>query len=82
MAYEGLHPETVAVVAGRPARAGGAPLNAPIVPASTYHHGGDPVYGRDGNPGWAAFEGALGALEGGTCVAVRLRARRQQRHSR
>ena len=59
----------IAVVAGRPARAGGAPLNAPIVPASTYHHGGEPVYGRDGNPGWAAFEAALGALEGGSCVA-------------
>src|SRR5262249_31709154 len=59
----------LAVVAGRPATAPAAPLNAPIVPASTYHHGGDPVYGRDGNPGWAAFEEALGALEGGSCVA-------------
>jgi cystathionine gamma-synthase len=39
------------------------------VPASTYHHGGDPTYGRDGNPGWAAFEEALGELEGGSCVA-------------
>ena len=69
MPREELHPETVAVIAGRPARAGGTPLNAPIVPASTYHHGGEPVYGRDGNPGWAAFEAALGALEGGSCVA-------------
>ncbi len=69
MADEQLHPDTLAVIAGRPARAGGAPLNPPIVPASTYHHGGDPVYGRDGNPGWAAFEEALGTLEGGTCVA-------------
>ncbi len=64
-----LHPDTIAVVAGRPARTAGAPLNAPIVPASTYHHGGDPTYGRDGNPGWAAFEEALGELEGGTGVA-------------
>ncbi len=64
-----MHPETIAVVAGRPERAPGAPLNAPLVPASTYHHGGDPVYGRDGNPGWAAFEEALGELEGGSCVA-------------
>ena len=64
-----LHPETIAVVAGRPARGPGAPLNSPIVPASTYHHGGDPVYGRDGNPGWAALEEALGALEHGSCVA-------------
>src|SRR5437899_1302482 len=69
MAQEPLHPETIAVVAGRPGRAPGAPLNAPIVPASTYHQGGDPVYGRDGNPGWAAFEKALGALEHGTSVA-------------
>jgi cystathionine gamma-synthase len=69
MSHEPLHPETIAVVAGRPAREPGAPLNAPIVPASTYHHGGDPVYGRDGNPGWAAFEEALGALEVGSCVA-------------
>jgi len=64
-----LHPDTLAVVAGRPARTAGAPLNAPIVPASTYHHGGDPVYGREGNPSWTAFEDALGALEHGTCVA-------------
>jgi cystathionine gamma-synthase len=69
MSHEPLHPDTIAVVAGRPARAPGAPLNAPIVPASTYHHGGEPVYGRDGNPGWAAFERALGELEGGSCVA-------------
>jgi len=69
MRHEPLHPETVAVVAGRTARTPGAPLNAPLVPASTYHHGGDPVYGRDGNPGWAAFEDALGELEGGSCVA-------------
>ncbi len=69
MTHEFLHPETIAVIAGRPGRAPGAPLNAPLVPASTYHHGGDPTYGRDGNPGWAAFEEALGELEGGTCVA-------------
>ena len=60
-----LHPETLAVIAGRPARAPGAPLNAPLVPASTYHHGGELEYGRDGNPGWQAFERALGALEHG-----------------
>jgi cystathionine gamma-synthase len=69
MEQDPLHPETIAVVAGRPARAAGAPLNAPIVPASTYHQGGHPVYGREGNPGWTAFEEALGALEHGTCVA-------------
>ena len=68
MADGSLHPETVAVVAGRPARAPGAPLNPPIVAASTYHHGAMPEYGRDGNAGWAAFEAALGELEHGHAV--------------
>lgn len=65
---EPLHPYTIAVVSGRPAAGPGATLNAPIVPASTYHHGGDLEYGRDGNPGWEAFEAALGELEHGQCV--------------
>jgi cystathionine gamma-synthase len=69
MSDEQLHPETLAVVAGRPARAAGVPLNAPIVPASTFHFGEDVEYGRDGNPGWQALEAALGELEGGECVA-------------
>jgi cystathionine gamma-synthase len=65
---ETLHPDTIAVVAGRPARDPGAPLNSPLVPASTYHHGGDLTYARDGNPGWEALEAALGELEHGHCV--------------
>jgi cystathionine gamma-synthase len=70
MPDEPLHPETIAVVAGRPEPVGGAPLNEPITPASTYRHGGGGLeYGRDGNPGWQAFEAALGALEGGHAVA-------------
>src|SRR5690242_18576235 len=64
-----LHPETVAVVAGRPAREAGAPLNEPMTPASTFHEGVERGYGRDGNPGWQAFEDALGALEHGHAVA-------------
>jgi len=64
-----LHPETIAVRAGRPARVSEAPLNAPMVPASAYHHGGELSYARDGNPSWAAFEQALGELERGHCVA-------------
>lgn len=68
MRDEQLHSETLAVVAGRPDRVPGAPLNSPIVPASTFHHGAAPEYGRDGNPGWAAFEAALGELERGQCV--------------
>jgi cystathionine gamma-synthase len=37
--------------------------------ASTYVAGGDVEYGRYGNPTWSAFEEALGALEGGRCLA-------------
>src|SRR5262245_46819218 len=66
---DALHPETIAVIAGRPNRTGGAPLNEPMTPASTFHHGGDLSYGRDGNPGWLAFEQALGELEHGHCVS-------------
>jgi cystathionine gamma-synthase len=65
---DSLHPDTIAVVTGRPARTPGAPLNSPLVPASTYHHGGDLGYARDGNPGWESLEAALGELEHGHCV--------------
>lgn len=63
-----LHPETIAITTGRPPRTPGGPLNTPIEPASTYHHGGDLEYGRDGNRGWEALEAAIGALEHGHCV--------------
>ncbi|GAA1805132.1 PLP-dependent aspartate aminotransferase family protein [Agromyces neolithicus] len=64
-----LRPETVAIVAGRPAHAPDEPLNVPVHLASTYVAGGEHVYGRYGNPSWTAFEDTLGALEGGRCVA-------------
>ena len=64
-----LRPGTVAVTAGRPAHDPDNPLNEPITLASTYVAGGDLEYGRYGNPTWAAFEEALGALEGGRCLA-------------
>jgi len=64
-----LSPATVAVTSGRPAHEPDAPLNHPITMASTYVAGGDLEYGRYGNPTWAAFEEALGALEGGRCLA-------------
>lgn len=64
-----LRPATVAVTAGRPDAAPDAPLNTPITMASTYRAGGDIEYGRYGNPTWAAFEEALGALEGGKALA-------------
>ena len=72
---DGLRPETLAVVLGRPAGRG-EPLNTPLVAASTFRSGPggrDPEspYARDedGTPTWRAFEEAVGVLEGGTAVA-------------
>jgi cystathionine gamma-synthase len=64
-----LRPATLAVHTGRPPHDPDQPLNAPITMASTYVAGGDLEYGRYGNPAWSAFEEALGALEGGRCLA-------------
>ncbi len=69
MTDRSLSAATVAVTAGRPARAAGAPLNPPLVLTSTYHAPGEVGYGRYGNPTWSAFEEALGALEGGQALA-------------
>ncbi len=69
-----LAPATLAVVAGRPEPVVDAPLNPPVVLASTYQAADavpDPAaltYGRWANPTWAAFERALGHLEGGEAV--------------
>ena len=60
---------TLAVKAGRPAHEPDAPFNPPVTFASTYAAGGPVEYGRYGNPTWTAFEEALGALEGGRCLA-------------
>jgi cystathionine gamma-synthase len=64
-----LSPDTIAVTAGRPPHGPDQPLNTPITMASTYGASGDLEYGRYGNPTWAAFEAALGTLEGGRCLA-------------
>jgi cystathionine gamma-synthase len=64
-----LSRETLAVVAGRPPVVPDAPLNPPLVLASTYVAGGGLEYGRYGNPTWQAFEAALGAVEGGRGLA-------------
>jgi cystathionine gamma-synthase len=61
-------PDTVAVQAGRPVRVPGAAMNPPITLSSTYVQDATVEYGRDGNAGWAAFEAALGALDGGRAV--------------
>jgi cystathionine gamma-synthase len=69
-----LRAETLAVTAGRPERTVDAPLNPPVVFASTYigaHDTGTAKlgYGRYGNPTWIALENAIGALEGGRAQA-------------
>lgn len=51
----------------------GSPLLHSPVFASVYKHSGDPTgapytYGRNSNPTWSAYEGALGELEGGPCL--------------
>ena len=57
------------VAAGRPVAEPNAPLNQPVTFASAYHAGGELEYARFGNPTWAAFEAALGELEGGQALA-------------
>jgi cystathionine gamma-synthase len=64
--HDDLDPATVAVAAGRAERRPDGPLSVPPVLASNYHAGGDVGYARVDNPTWAAFEEAVGALEGGT----------------
>jgi cystathionine gamma-synthase len=67
---EKLHFESIAVAAGRPREPGG-PLSTPIVLTAPYRHSADAnAYARhDVSPTVAAFEDALGALEGGTAYA-------------
>lgn len=54
---------TIAVTAGRPARTPDAPLNTPIVPASSFVAGGPTEYAREGGPTIAAFESLVAELE-------------------
>jgi cystathionine gamma-synthase len=65
-----LKPETWVVVAGRPEPVPGAPLNVPVIAASTYVLGSERIYSRnEATEGWEAFEAMLGGLEGGDAVA-------------
>jgi cystathionine gamma-synthase len=67
MAEDRLHTSTVAIHAGRGPRVPDAPINPPLSLSSNFY-GSD--YAREqGSPTWAAFEEAIGALEGGTSVA-------------
>jgi cystathionine gamma-synthase len=65
---------TRAVSAGRGSGNPGDPLNAPIVLASNFladTPGGGPEYSRDdGTDTWAAFEAAIGSLEGGRAAVA------------
>jgi cystathionine gamma-synthase len=48
----------------------GAPLNTPVIAASTYVLGSERIYSRnEATEGWEAFEAMLGGLEGGGAVA-------------
>jgi cystathionine gamma-synthase len=64
-----LNPATVTVKAGRPPQTPDAPLNTPLVMASTYVAGGEMEYGRYGNQTWEALESVLGQLEGGRALS-------------
>jgi cystathionine gamma-synthase len=64
-----LHPDTIAIAAGRPTPTPDGALSEPVTLASAFHAGGPNAYARDGHPGAAAFEAAIGALDGGHAVA-------------
>jgi cystathionine gamma-synthase len=64
-----LRPESWLVSAGRESGPG-APLNVPLVAASTFVLGEQREYSRgDGTPTWEALEDIVGGLEGGNAVA-------------
>lgn len=63
-----LHPATRVVALGRAEAAPGEQVGAPLVLTSTYHADGPNIYARETNPTWAAFETALGSLEGGDAL--------------
>lgn len=61
---------THAVGAGRPPRVPDSPLNAPIVPASSFYAGGALEYAREAAPTSEALETALAVLETGHHAVV------------
>lgn len=68
MDSEELSPATRVVALGRVPREPGEQVGAPLTFTSTYHADGPVNYARAGNPTWAAFEEALGSLEGGEAL--------------
>ena len=67
-----LDPSTIAVALGRGTAGAGAAVNVPVELSSTYHQGGEAIYGRDGNATWRAFEGVMLSGEKPAEVAARL----------
>ena len=63
MSKKHLHPETLAISAGRPQSVAGIGLNSHISLNSTYRAGGEINYGRFGNETWQELEIAISALE-------------------
>lgn len=66
-----LDPATLAVIAGRPAKDPGAPVNPPVVLSSTYVSQGSPpagemLYARWDTETWSPFETAVATLEQAT----------------
>lgn len=70
MSREKLHPETLAISAGRPAHSAGEGINAPISLNSTFVAGGDINYGRTGNLTWHPLEDAISALEDAAATLI------------
>ncbi|KRE41943.1 trans-sulfuration enzyme family protein [Knoellia sp. Soil729] len=70
MDHDELSPATRVVSLGRVPREPGAQVGAPLTLTSTYHADGPVNYARAGNPTWAAFEEALGSLEGGEALVL------------
>lgn len=62
--------DTRVVAAGRPPRIPDSPLNAPIVPASSFYAGGELEYARENAPTSQALESALAEIESGSHAIV------------
>lgn len=65
-----MHPESIAVASGRPARTHRAPVNTPIVLSAPFQHGPDDnYYLRQGSSDTIrSVESAIGELEGGQAL--------------
>ena len=62
------HPETEAIMGGRPDRTPGKAVNGGIQLSSTFYVGGENNYGRYNNETWQDLESVLGKLENGQAL--------------